>query len=68
MTAPVITGSEDGEIFMAFVISEGFDREGTPRLLDEKVKIELVKERRMAIIAFSGYASEDSRNRHLEIL
>jgi hypothetical protein len=68
MTAPVVTSDEDGEIFMAFVMPEGFDREGTPRPLDERVKIKLVKERRMAVIAFSGRATEESRNRHLDIL
>ncbi|MGC9514954.1 SOUL family heme-binding protein [Methanocrinis sp.] len=68
MTAPVVTWEEDGEMFMAFVMPEDFNLEGTPRPLDEKVKIELVKERRMAVIAFSGYATEDSRKRHLKIL
>ncbi len=68
MTAPVITSDEDGEMFMAFVMPEDFNLEGTPRPLDEKVKIELLKGRKMAVIAFSGYATEDSRKRHLKIL
>jgi hypothetical protein len=68
MTAPVVTSNEDGEMSMAFVMPEGFNQEGTPRPLDEKVKIELVKERRMAVITFSGYATEESWKRHLEIL
>jgi hypothetical protein len=68
MTAPVVTSDEDGKIFMAFVMPEGFDLEGTPRPLDENVSIELVKERRMGVIAFSGYATEESRKRHLVVL
>ncbi len=68
MTSPVVTSGEDGEIFMAFVMPEGFDLEGTPRPLDDEVEIELVKGRMMAVIAFSGYATEDSRKRQLEIL
>jgi hypothetical protein len=68
MTAPVVTSDEEGEMFMAFVMPEGFNREGTPRPLDERVKIELVKGRKMAVIAFSGYATEESRKRHLKIL
>ncbi len=53
---------------MSFGLPEDFNLEGTPQPLDEKVKIELVKGRKMAVIAFSGYATEDSRKRHLEIL
>ncbi|HII06846.1 MAG TPA: heme-binding protein [Methanotrichaceae archaeon] len=68
MTAPVVTSDEDGEMSTAFVMPEGFNQEGTPRPLDERVKIELMKGRKMAVIAFSGYATEESRKRHLEIL
>lgn len=68
MTAPVVTWEEDGEMAMAFVMPEGFDREGTPRPLDDRVKIELVKGRKMAVIAFSGRATDEGRKRHLDIL
>ncbi len=68
MTAPVVTGSEGKEAFVAFIMPEGFDLEGTPRPSDERVKIKLVKGRRMAVVAFSGYATDESRNRHLAAL
>lgn len=68
MTAPVVTGTRNGEPFMAFVMPEGFDLDGTPPPLDERVRIELVEERRTAAIAFSGYATVESRRRHQAIL
>jgi hypothetical protein len=68
MTAPVVTGAADGERFIAFIIPEGFDPEDAPRPSDDRVRIEAVKERRMAAIAFSGYATEDRRERNLAIL
>ena len=68
MTAPVVTGAADGEPFIAFVIPEGFDLEATPPPRDDRVRIEAVMERRMAAIAFSGYATEDRRERNLAIL
>ncbi|OPY52582.1 MAG: SOUL heme-binding protein [Methanosaeta sp. PtaU1.Bin055] len=68
MTAPVVTSVADGRPFMAFVIPERFDLEGTPRPRDERVKIELVEGRRMAAVRFSGYATEESQRMNLAIL
>jgi len=68
MTAPVVTGDAEGRPFIAFVIPEGFDLEGTPRPRDERVKIELVEGRRMAAVRFSGYATEERQKRHLSAL
>jgi hypothetical protein len=68
MTAPVVTGNAEGRPFIAFVIPEGFDLEGTPRPRDERVKIELVEGRRMAAVRFSGYATEERQKRHLSAL
>lgn len=68
MTAPVVTGVAEGRPFIAFVIPEGFDLEGTPRPQDERVKIEVVEGRRMAAVRFSGYATEESQKRHLSAL
>ncbi len=68
MTAPVVTGTRDGEMFMAFVMPEGFDLDGTPRPRDERVKIELVKGRRMAVISFSGYATDEGRKKQIDTL
>jgi hypothetical protein len=68
MTAPVVTGAVSGEPFIAFVMPEGLELEDTPRPRDEGVKIEVVEERKMAAIAFSGYATEERQKRHLTIL
>ena len=68
MTAPVVTGNAEGRPFIAFVIPEGFDLEGTPRPRDERVKIEVVEGRRMAAVRFSGYATEERQKRHLSAL
>ncbi|MGB3944175.1 MAG: heme-binding protein [Methanothrix sp.] len=68
MTAPVIAGMGGGEAFIAFVMPEGFDIEDTPRPRDEEVRIEVVEGRRMAVITFSGYATEDRQKRHLATL
>jgi hypothetical protein len=68
MTAPVITGGGEGEAFIAFVIPERFEAEDTPRPRDEEVRIEVVERRRMAVITFSGYATEDRQKRHLATL
>lgn len=68
MTAPVVTGKEDGKGFMAFVMPEGFDLDGAPQPLDDQVNIELINKRTMAVITFSGYANEVSRMKHLDIL
>jgi len=63
-----VTGTRDGEMFMAFVMPEGFDLDGTPRPRDERVKIELVKGRRMAVISFSGYATDEGRKKQIDTL
>ncbi len=67
MTAPVVTSVADGRPFMAFVIPERFDLEGTPPR-DERVKIELVEGRRLAAVRFSGYATEECQRMNLAIL
>ncbi|MDF0593788.1 heme-binding protein [Methanotrichaceae archaeon M04Ac] len=68
MTAPVVTGAAGDEPFIAFVMPEGLELEDTPRPRDGEVKIEVVEARRMAAIAFSGYATEERQKRYLTIL
>ena len=68
MTAPVVMGKVGGETFMAFIMPEEFDLEVTPRPSDDKVKIELVDKRKMAVITFSGYANEANQVKHLDEL
>lgn len=68
MTAPVVTGAAGGELFIAFIMPEGLNLEDAPSPRDDRVRIEAVKERRMAAIAFSGYATEDKRERYLATL
>jgi hypothetical protein len=58
MTSPVLTDFS-GEGYMAFVMPQEFDLESTPQPLDNRVKIEEVPERLVAVLRFSGSWSED---------
>jgi hypothetical protein len=58
MTSPVLTDfSEKG--YMAFVMPSEFDLETTPQPIDNRVRIEEVPERQVAVLRFSGSWSED---------
>jgi hypothetical protein len=55
MTAPVISDSGT----MSFVMPAGKTRDQVPDPLDPQVRIETVPERDIAVIRFSGYASQN---------
>ena len=64
MTAPVISGADS----MAFVMPRGYTLETTPEPLDERVRIEEIPGRKVAVLRFSGRWSErnfGSRGRQL---
>ena len=58
MTSPVLTDFSD-EGYMAFVMPSEFDLENTPQPIDNRVRIEEVPERTIAVLRFSGSWSED---------
>jgi effector-binding domain-containing protein len=58
MTSPVLTDfSNQG--YMAFVMPQEFNLETTPQPIDNRVKIEEVPERTVAVLRFSGSWSQD---------
>jgi len=58
MTSPVLTDFSD-EGYMAFVMPQEFNLEDIPQPLDNRVKIEEVPGRIVAVLRFSGSWSED---------
>ena len=57
MTSPVLSEFSN-EGYMAFVMPSEFDLETTPMPLDNRVKIEQVPSRTVAVLRFSGSWSE----------
>ena len=55
MTAPVLSNASS----MSFVMPAGKPREEIPDPLDSRVRIETLPGREIAVIRFSGYASQD---------
>jgi len=53
MTAPVITHNN----YMAFVMPSKYDMSNIPKPKNQKVKIELQPKRTVAVLRFSGYAT-----------
>lgn len=58
MTSPVLTDFSN-EGYMAFVIPQDFDIENTPQPLDNRIDIEEIPERNVAVLRFSGSWSEN---------
>jgi hypothetical protein len=58
MTAPVLSNASS----MSFVMPAGKLREEIPDPLDNRVRIETLPEREIAVIRFNGYASQDDVN------
>ncbi len=56
MTAPVISGPGT----MSFVMPAGRARDDIPEPTDERIRIEEVQAREVAVIRFSGHANEDN--------
>lgn len=54
MTAPVISRGN----YMAFVMPSAYDRETIPQPKNQKVQIEVVPKRTVAVLRFSGYATD----------
>ena len=58
MTSPVLTEFSN-EGYMAFVMPHDLDIESTPQPLDNRIEIEAIPERNVAVLRFSGSWSED---------
>lgn len=68
MTAPVVTINTETGQFMAFIMPERFDMQSIPRPASSSVKIQLIQPRKLATIRFSGYMTEESYEKNLELL
>jgi hypothetical protein len=68
MTAPVVTMDTETGQFMAFIMPERFDMQSIPRPASSSVKIQLIPPRKLATIRFSGYMTEGSYKKNLELL
>ena len=68
MTAPVVTMNTEEGMFMAFIMPERFDMQSIPRPSSSLVKLKLVEPRKLAVIRFSGYMSQGSYEKNLNLL
>jgi hypothetical protein len=64
MTAPVITSSQR----MSFVMPEKFTRGSLPVPRDERVQIDEIESRTVAVLRFKGYARQKEAANHTEEL
>jgi hypothetical protein len=55
-------------MFMAFIMPERFDIHSIPKPTSSMVKIQLIDPRKLAVIRFSGYVSQVSYKKNLELL
>jgi hypothetical protein len=68
MTTPVHMDIHPERSTMAFVMPSKFDNHPLPKPNDPSVKIEKVPEEYVAAIPFGGFASDDSIQKHRDIL
>lgn len=64
MTAPVISQSN----YMAFVLPSTYDKETVPNPNNPKVKIEIKPKRKLAVLKFSGYATNKKTEEKINFL
>ena len=64
MTAPVVT--DEGR--MAFVMPKRYDLLSLPKPNNEKIKIETIASRILAVIRFSGFTGPEKDEKHLRVL
>ena len=68
MTAPVVTMNTKEGMFMAFIMPQRFDMQSIPKPSSSLVKLKLVEPRKLAVIRFSGYMSQESYDKNLKLL
>jgi len=68
MTAPVVTMNTEKGVFMAFIMPDRFDMQSIPKPSSSLVKIQLIEPRKLAVIRFSGYMSQESYDKNLKRL
>lgn len=64
MTAPVINKNN----YMAFVMPSSYNESTIPRPKNQKVKIEVEPEKKVAVLKFSGYTSDKKVNEKIKDL
>lgn len=60
MSAPVLTYGDGGSSMIAFVMPPGIKIDGLPRPKSEAVQLKVVPAHIVAVITFSGYATDDA--------
>jgi hypothetical protein len=55
MTAPVITSSNKNKLKMSFIMPQEYNLKNLPKPVSNKVKIETLKSRKLAVLRFSGF-------------
>lgn len=64
MTAPVISNDN----YMAFVMPSFYDKKTIPKPLDSNVKIKFQPKRKLAVIRFGGYSTDNKIKKYKEML
>jgi hypothetical protein len=67
-TPPVVVYNDREGRVMAFIMPKGRSRNSMPQPLTERVRLETVAPRRLAVIAFSGVVTPDTFDRHLRLV
>ena len=65
MTAPVTQASAPGGFRVQFVLPKGITAANAPEPLDARVNLRDVAPKRVAVIRYSGFWSDDNYNEHL---
>lgn len=68
MTAPVFSSRKKDYVNMSFVLPAAYDRNNAPNPADSRISIHTIPPRKLAVIGFSGYADDDTIERHRSIL
>jgi hypothetical protein len=68
MTAPVTQTARADGILVQFVLPDGITPQTAPEPLNERVMLRAVASKRVAVIRYSGFWSEDNYNKHLSKL
>ncbi len=68
MTAPVTQAAVSGGFRVQFVLPKGVTAASAPEPLDARVSLRDVAPRRVAVIRYSGFWSEDNYSEHLAML
>lgn len=68
MTAPVLSSEEGAYLNMSFVLPTAYDRNNAPMPDEPGISVHTTPSRKLAVVGFSGYANEDTIEKHRYIL